>query len=334
MGLFFLVGKIILENSIRTNLQKSIGPGFTLEKIHLKFTYISGLNATYVDPQSNKKLFHIGEIRIIPVLSSLLKKTIVITKIEVNKPYLYIYKTPKEKIIAPGVSIEGKKKEEKVPSKRTIAIKGTQIINGTLSFSDNAIRNPPSQLDINNIALFINNLQIPIVSSKTPIDLKGVLNEGGEVSLGGWVDLKSQNADLSLNIKGADIKPFEPYIASSVPIMVNSGKAYLTSQIVVEDKKLSMPGTLEIINLQIKADHKRQAEILNNQMDSLLNLDKDKIKVEFQVNGDLSSPNFDFTKAVVLALTKSFGDILGRQLKEGAIQKGKKSLKEILPRNK
>ncbi len=322
------------ENAIRTNLQKSMGPGFSIETIRLKLSSFSGLNATYVDPKSNGKLFHIDEVNVYPVISSLFKKTIIITKIEINKPDIYIYKTSKGKVIGPWVPSEGVKEEKKAPPKKSIAINGIQINNGTLNFSDNAIQNPPSQVNFNNISSLINNLQIPTVSAKSSIDLKGVLSGGGDISLGGWVDMKLQNTDISISIKDADIKTFNSYITNVTPVIVNSGKAYLTSQIVAQDKKLSMPGALEILNLKTIADPKRKSEILNSRMDSLLNQDRDKMKVEFQVNGDLNNPNFDFAKALTLALTKSIGDTLGEKLKEGAVQKGKKSLKKNLPRDK
>ena len=334
VGLIFIVGKNIAENSIKTNLQKNMGPGFSIEKIRLKLSSISGSNATLVDPQSNEKLLHIGEMRLYPVLSSLFKKTVMITKIEINKPEIYIYKTPKGKVVGPWMPEGGMKKEEKAPPKKTIAINGIQINNGTLNFSDNAIQNPPSQVSFSNISSHINNLQIPSVSDKSTIDLKGVISGGGEISLGGWVDMKLRNTDVSINIKDADIKTFDPYITSTTPVIVNSGKAYLTSKIVVQDNKLSMPGTLEILNLQTRADPNRKSEILNTKMDSLLNQDRDKITVEFRVNGDLNNPDFDFTKALTLALNQSIGDTLGGKVKEGAVQKGKKSLKKNLPRNK
>ena len=330
VGLIFFVGKKIAENSIRTNLQKNMGPGFSIETIRIKLSSISGSNVTFVDPQSNKKLFHIGEMRMYPVLSSLFKKTITITKIEINKPEIFIYKTPKGNVIGPG----GMKKEEKAPPKKTIAINGIQINTGTLNFSDNAIQNPPSLVSFSNISSNITNLQIPPVSAKSSIDLNGVLTGGGQISLGGWIDMKLRNADISITIKDADIKTFDPYITSTTPVTVNSGKAYLTSKIVTQNNKLSMPGTLEILNLQTRADPRRKSEIVNPRMDSLLNQDRDKLKVEFQVNGDLSSPDFDFTKALTLALNQSIGDTLGGKLKEGAVQKGKKSLKKNLPRNK
>jgi hypothetical protein len=152
-----------------------------------------------------------------------------------------------------------------------------------LNFSDNAIQNPPSQVSFRNVSSNISNLQIPPVSEKSTIDLKGVLSGGGEISLGGWVDMKSRKTDVSINIKDAEIKTFDPYITSTTPVTVNSGKAYLTSKMVVNNNKLSMPGTLEILNLQTRADPNRKSEILNTKMDSLLNQDRDKMKARISI---------------------------------------------------
>jgi hypothetical protein len=118
VGLIFFVGKNIAENSIKTNLQKNMGPGFSIEKIRLKLSSISGSNATFVDTQSNGKLFYIDELRMYPVLSSLFKKTVMITKIEINKPEIFIYKTPKGKVVGPWVTKGGMKKEENAPPKK------------------------------------------------------------------------------------------------------------------------------------------------------------------------------------------------------------------------
>jgi len=86
---------------IQPRLQKAMGPGFTLEEIRLKTTYLSARGVQYEDPRSKERLFRLRKYGSI-LLSLSLEKIFTHKELTVNRPYFFFYRPEKGTWSVPG----------------------------------------------------------------------------------------------------------------------------------------------------------------------------------------------------------------------------------------
>jgi hypothetical protein len=71
---------------LRTELQKSLGPGLHVTEIKVKLTHLSLREIRYDDPTLKKRFFEVEEIRIYPALLASLQGTVGIRKVLLLSP--------------------------------------------------------------------------------------------------------------------------------------------------------------------------------------------------------------------------------------------------------
>jgi hypothetical protein len=331
---------------IKPHLQKVMGSGFTLEEMKLKTTYLSARGIQYEDPDSKQRFLQIEEMRIYPSPLSLLKKSLHIKKITILQPSFFFYRSREGGIVGPWVTMkkegEGKAISEEEEKRRgkpiQVQIDRIRIQNGSIDFEDRKAGEPPAQIKLRELDFEIRDIQYPLASSHSPIELKGKMKgrqQEGNIYAKGWIDLKTMGMETSLKIREIEVKTFEPYYRKRVTAEIESGYMDMESKIAVKEKRIDAPGELDFINLHIKEGGGTIFRIPAETLVPLLEQKKYQIKVPFHVKGNLGDPQFNLQEAFLTRIAFSLAEALGLPIKSvgesiGGTGKGTEGLVEGL----
>jgi hypothetical protein len=342
---------------IQPHLQKVMRPGFTLEEIKLKTTYLSAKGIQYEDPDSKQRFLQIDEVRIYPSLFSLLKKSLHIKKITILQPLFFFYRSREGGIVGPWVEMkkegEGKEISEEEEKKRgkpiQVQIDRIRIQSGSIDFEDRKAGEPPAQIKLRELDFEIRDIQYPLASSHSPIELKGKMKgkqQEGNIYAKGWIELKTMDLETSLKIREIEVKTFEPYYRKRVTAEIESGYMDMDSKIAVKEKRIDALGELDFINLHIKEGGGTIFRIPAETLVPLLEQKKYQIKVPFHVKGNLGDPQFNLQEAFLTRIAFSLAEALGLPIKsvgesiggtgkgtEGLVE-GLKSIEELFKKKK
>ncbi len=332
---------------IQPPLQKAMGPGFMLEEVKVKPTYLSARGIQYEDPRSKERFFRVEEIRIYPSPLSLLKKSLHIRKLTVLRPSLFFYRSREGHLAGPWVTEkkeEGQKEisekdEKKAGGAVEVQIDRVRIQKGSIDFEDRKTGDRPFHMKWKEVEAEIGDIRFPLSSFHSPVELDGKMEgkgQEGSIALKGWIDVKTMDMDTSLKIREIEVRTFEPYYRKRVTAEIESGTLDMDSRIALKDKRMDAPGELNLLNLRVKEDGGTVLWIPAETLADLLEKKGHHIKAKFHVKGDVESPQFNLPEAfltqVALSLAQALGipiHVIGEKAVESTL-KGKKGLAEEL----
>ena len=350
IAVFFAGGYFVLSffavKVIQSQIQKVVGPGFTITEIKVKPTHLSVRGIQYEGIHTRKRYLQIDELRVYPAILSFLKGPLRIREFTVLQPSFFLSRTREGVFVGPWTGMEkGEKKEipgekeskEKEPI--VIRIDRFRIQKGSLEFEDEKIGEPPAQIKMKDFYLDIKKVQFPIISGHSPIEFQGKLmgkTKEGDLYTKGWINFKTMDMETSFKAREIDVKTFEPYYRKRVSAEIDSGYIYMDAKIAVKEKIIDAPVQLDLDDLHIKKGEGTVFWIPANTIASLLEDRKHRIQVQFQAKGDLDNPEFSLQEAFLTRVGVSLAEALGIPIKTvgeellGGTIKGEKGLAEEL----
>jgi hypothetical protein len=340
---------------IQTQLQKLVGPGFAISEIKVKSTYLSVKGIRYEDPSVKQKLLQVEEVRIFPDLPSFLKGTSRIKELAMIKPSFFFYRSREGVLVGPWIGM-GKGEKEREASKEKsgkepfhLKIGRIRIKQGSIDFEDRKVGEPPARLRLAELNSEINNINYPIVSARSPIELRARIKgskKEGDLYARGWINPKTMDMETSFKVQEVDIKTFEPYYRKRVLAEIDSGYINMEAEITLKEKRIDAPGQLELADLHLK----EEGTVLWIPAKILVSFLKEKgnrIQIQFHVKGDMGDPQFDLQETFLTRIAVSLAEVLGIPIKgvgeiifkgtgkgaEGLI-KGLKSFEELFKKKK
>jgi hypothetical protein len=358
-GYFFL--SLYAVKFIQAQIQKVVGPGLTIAEIKVKLTHLSIIGIQFEDPHSKKRFLKIEEMKIYPDLSGVLKRKIRIRQWKILKPYFFFYRTKEGVLVGPWVAVKKGEKVKEASERREgkgeeavqVKIDQIQIRKGSIDFEDLKTDGSPGQIRLRELDLDIRNIQYPIISTHSLIELKGKMKgkmkgktKEGEVYAKGWIDLKNMDLETSLKIREIELKIFEPYYRKKVSAEIESGYMDMDAKIAVKRRMIDAPGQLELVDLRIK-EGGTVFWIPAKALVSLLKDKRNRIKVKFHVKGNMDDPQFKlqetFLTRIAISMAESLGlpiKVVGEKILEGSgkgaegLMEGLKSIEELFKKKK
>ena len=311
---------------IQARLQKVVGPGFTIAEINVRTTHLSARGIRYEDPQSKQRFLQIEEMRVYPALSSFLKGTLQIREWTIFRPYFFFYRSREGVLVGPWVAMEkggkGREISEKGETKGEkpihIKIDRLRIQKGSIDFEDMKAGETPGQIKLRELDLDIKNIQYPIVSAHSPIELKGKMEgrtKEGEIYTKGWIDLKTADLETSFKVREIDLKVFEPYYRKRVSAEIESGFMDMDAKVDLKRRMIDAPGQLELADLHIKEGGGTVLWIPAKYLVSILRDKGNRIKVQFRVKGNMDDPQFSLQETFITRVAISLAETLGIPIK-------------------
>jgi hypothetical protein len=351
LAVLFIGGYVVLTfyavKFIQPRFQKAMGPGFTLEGITLKTTYLSARGVQYEDPRSRERFFQAEEIRLYPSPLSLLKRSFLIKELTVLQPSFFFYRSREGQMIGPWVPLE-KANEEKQTSgeekKRqealAIQIDRIRIQKGSVDFEDRKIGDPSPQMKWREVEFEIRDIRYPLTSLHSPVELIGKMKgkaQDGSITLKGWIDAKTMDVETSLKIRELEVKTFEPYYRKRVTAEIESGTLDMDSEIAVKEKRIDAPGELGLVNLHVKEGEGTVFWIPVETLVPSLEKKGHRIKAKFRVKGNIENPQFNLQETFLTQVGISLAQALGIPIKvigEGILRETFKEEKRLFKKKK
>jgi hypothetical protein len=332
---------------VQPQLQKMLGPGFTLKEIQVRLTHLSMKRIQYEGLHTEKKYLWIEEIKIYPAILSLFIGPLRVRDVTIREPSLYFYRTKEGSFVGPWAMPEKKEKrepsgdqEKKEREEVFLRIDRLRVQNGSVDFEDWKQGEPPARLKLSDLDLEMKEIQYPFHATRSPVEMKGRLEgktkKGGEIHTKGWINLKTTDMETSLNVREIEVKLFEPYYRKRVSAEIDSGYMAMDAKIALKEKFIDAPGKLELSHLYIKEGQGTVFWIPAKTLISLLKEKGDRIQVSFHMKGNLEDPKFNIQETlltrVAIALLEALGvpiKVVGEEILEKTI-KGEKGLMEEL----
>jgi len=332
---------------IRPQLQKMLGPGFTLKEIQVRLTHLSMKGIQYEGLHTRKKYLWIEEMKVYPAILSLFFGPLRIRDVTIREPSLSFYRTKEGVFVGPWAVPEKKGKgeprgdqEQKEREHVFLKIDRLRIQKGSVDFEDWKQGEPPARLKLSDIDLEMKEIQYPFRSTRSPVELKGRLEgktkKGGEILTKGWINLKTADMETSLNVREIELKLFEPYYRKKVSAEIDSGSMTMDARITLKEKFIDAPGKLELADLHIKEGEGTVFWIPAKTLISLLKEKRGRIPVSFHMKGSLEDPKFNLQETLLTRVALSLLDavgvpikVVGEEILEKTIQ-GEKGLLEEL----
>lgn len=311
---------------IEPQLRKVVGPGFTLAEIKVRPTYLSARRIQYEDPHSKKRFFQVEEMRMYPSLLSLFKGPLRIRKFTVQQPSFFFYRSREGVFLGPWTTIEKKEKERDIPDERekkakeTIAIQidRFQIQKGSIDFEDMKVGDPPGQIQLRELDSDVRDIQYPIISAHSPIELKGKMagkTKEGDIDIKGWIDFKTMEMETSFKVRKIEVKAFEPYYWKKVSAEIDSGYMDMDAKIAIKKKWIDVPGQLNLVDFHMKEGGGTVLWIPAKTLASLLKHKGDRIQIQFHMKGSLDDPKFNLQETFLTRIAVSLAEAIGMPIK-------------------
>ncbi len=307
---------------IQPYVQKVMGSGFTLAQTQIRTTHLSVMGIQFEDPHSRRRFLKVNEVRIYPSLSSLLTRSLRIKEITILEPSFFFYRSREGGIVGPFVMATKQGEREEVSEKEDrkkkqavqVQIDRIRIEEGSVNFEDQKVAAPPAQIKLRELIFEMRDIQYPLASLHSPIELRGKMNgqtREGSVHVKGWIDAKTMNLEISLKMKEIEVKTFEPYYRKRVTAEIESGMMNMDSKIAVKEKRIDAPGEMDLIDLRVRKGGGMVLWIPAETLSSLLERKGNQIKAKFHVKGDMENAQFSLQEIFLTQMAFSFAQALG-----------------------
>jgi hypothetical protein len=201
--------------------------------------------------------------------------------------------------------------------KRNILIGPIHITNSTLDFFDETVGNPPQKTHLTSVTATVGPLSFPNLEVRTTISVNGILpgpQHNGSVAFGGWIILANKDSDTTTTLRNVDVSEISPYLTKSRLTGLRSGTMDLDLRATVTSNVLHAAGAVTLADLELESGRGVLGNFLSMPRQAALNALKNrdnKIKVSFDVDGNLQDPHFSINESVGVRLAAGLAKALG-----------------------
>jgi hypothetical protein len=281
-----------------------------------------------------------------PRLVSLFSGRLELAEINIDKPYLLLEIAPDGSLVKPfpaGPAPSGKTAGPSLP----VTVGAVHVTAGTVDILDwhlargNAIglSNPREHynlLHLHDVAVDLGKLDIPPEDRTTPLRLALEDQGGGTLVLDGAMAPKTLDSRFTLTVTDLDITRFRPYFLKQGDLGVAAGTLSVRSDISIAKRHLKAPGVIVIKGLAFERSGAKGLwmGIPAKALVSVMADNKDELKVDFAVNGNLDNPRFtirqSFVEQIATALSAKIGVASVESVGKGIIGIGSKGVKGVM----
>jgi hypothetical protein len=318
VGIAIVAALHYASRTVEDVVLKALGPESELGEVKVRLTDVELLDIAVGAPKGwpTDSALRARRVVLKPKLSQVFSDRIELTDVVIDDAYISAAR-PKEGgglRVMPGLARKAKKDEK---AQRGADIRVVHFKNCTIDLYDASVAVKPRRVRVEGVGGTVEDIEIPGLGARSEIDLTGVLPgpaHRGKISVRGWFDVRNKSSELTIQVRGADLALFEPYIVQKTKVGIDSGTFDLSLKANVRNNVLNAPGTLTIHSLKLQQAEgplEALAEIPRRAAIGAVTDKEERITVEFRLQGDLDDPNFSLAGAGALktglALIKAFG---------------------------
>ncbi len=262
-----------------------------------------------------------ARVVIAPDLGSFTSGVFRINRIRIERAALAVLRDRSGKLrVLPSftekVSATGKSSTADVTA-TAVLIELIELKDSAISFFDEAVRSPPLQIKLDNVAASITNLRVPELTGKSAIDINANIigpTQSGTLAITGNMEFASRDSNIKTTLRDVEIAPLEPYLIKAAETGVRKGTLDLDLTAKVESKRLTAPGRLVLKGLELRSSEKAASTFMGMPRDTVVNMIRERdgrIEVPFTLDGNLNDPRFALDSAFKARLAIATAGALG-----------------------
>ena len=237
--------------------------------------------------------------------------------VSLTEPEAILYLDESGKFRIPEI----KRDEKKVPGRGTgeLLFKKLEVKNGNFKFIDQKVSKPATITQISNInGKVVNSISLSDRAVITSVNVRGAIEGQGTFSVDGKGAFlqKPLSFDGTVKLNKVPLQKFSPYYGSNLSVKVNRGDLYLDTTALCEKGLLNVKSEVRIENVDLEpvGDPTQTVlfEIKTSDVIEFLKDEDNAVKFSFEINGDLSKPDFkwgaEMTRALRNSMLKAFTD--------------------------
>lgn len=307
-------------NSIlRYELRQFLGKGFSVDNISLKWGGVEARNIRMLRPDS-KEALSVKDLNMSADLLGLLQRKNGISKVSLDSPFLFIEIDRAGKVVfplPPQDKDSARPKAKGRPSDTSgnaFLIRKLDIEDGSLDYLDRKVPAAPVLIQLKEIEASLRDISVPPVNRASSYKLKAAVagrTKKGSISSIGAVNLATKDTKAQLTIRDLDLTLLRPYYEKKGDVEVTRGLLSLDADITIRNNRINAAGTITISELLFKESGGRFLGLPLVGVMKLLKDGKDRIVLDFRIEGDLKNPQFRIMESLVQKLTLSLAKSLG-----------------------
>jgi len=230
--------------------------------------------------------------------------------VSLTEPEAILYLDESGKFRIPEI----KRDEKKVPGRGTgeLLFKKLEVKNGNFKFIDQKVSKPATITQISNInGKVVNSISLSDRAVITSVNVRGAIEGQGTFSVDGKGAFlqKPLSFDGTVKLNKVPLQKFSPYYGSNLSVKVNRGDLYLDTTALCEKGLLNVKSEVRIENVDLEpvGDPTQTVlfEIKTSDVIEFLKDEDNAVKFSFEINGDLSKPDFKWGAEMTRALRNS-----------------------------
>lgn len=303
---------------LKDQVQQALGENSEIGEIRLAWDQVEVLKLRLKGPQGwpAQDTLRAERIVISPDLRSLLGPTIRIASIRIEGAYLSALRSAEGKLrVVPSLlerpTPAAQNKDKAAPR---VEIGRIELAGAAVEFFDASVRRPALKIRLEQLDASVQDLVVPDLSGRTKLKLEGVLKglrQDGRVAVQGWMDLSTQDSDLSSSLRRVELAALQPYLVKAAETGVKKGTLDLDLHATVQNHRLKAPGKLVLDNLELDSGG---STFMGMPRQAVLGLLKDKngrIDISFVLEGDLKDPAFRLNESFATKVGATIADTFG-----------------------
>ena len=334
-----VVGFRVAVGVLKGNVVEALGPDSEINDIRVGWSSVEVRGLRIKGPRGwpAADTLRAESVTIVPSLLSVLSRQIGVQSITIVRPYLSALRTKDGQLqVIPSLLAGTAGKNEPAGSSaaaapRTLTLGRITFLDGVLEFFDATVTQPPLKIRLEQVHATVRDLLVAALTGKTRVDLVGVLKgvrRDGTVTIAGWAEFATRDSSVKTTLQGVDLVALQPYLIKAPETGVRKGALDLDLQSDVSKGRLMAPGKLTISGLELAPAMNAFGTFMGLPREAVLASlkKKDKIAMNFVLEGDIDDPQFSLNETLTTRLASSMAETLGVSL--GGVAKGVEGLGE------
>jgi hypothetical protein len=199
------------------------------------------------------------------------------------------------------------------PNQQAFRVERIELVDSVVEFFDAAARPTLQTIRVENLDVQLDHLQFPGLKGQTRVRADGVVKgqrQNGTLHLAGWVAPGSKESDLQMQLTGVDFTTLQAYLIRPSERGMNRCAMDLSLRAQIRQGQLHAPGTLSLARLELADQGRTFMGVPRNMVNILLQSGKDRIDLEFTLEGNLNDPNFSVSDSIMKTLGAAFAKAL------------------------
>jgi uncharacterized protein involved in outer membrane biogenesis len=334
------VGFRIAVSKLKDKVVVALGPGSELEQLNVRWSSIELVRLRVPSPKDwpSKRTFEAERIKLVPSLRSLLSNDVKVASVEIEKPYVSVYRMPGKVAVVPTLLQPGDKTSPGKASARVVTIDRITVHDGIMEIYDATVAKKPVKTRLEAIEATVKDVVAPALNDKTDFEIDAIVKgarRDGKVKLSGWVAQHGRDSSSHIVLDKVDLVSLQPYLARKGDVRVERGNFDLNLTSEVRNNQLDGKGKVILRDLQLAQPGGFSGTFMGVPRNAVLNALKDNngvIDLDFTLKGDVSHPNFSLNEALSTRIAASLAGQLGVSVKglvEGVGGLGEKGVEGV-----